>query len=50
MDALFLAKVDNLLLGEAGVVFNLVDGRDHGGVGEELFEISLAVLFLMVTK
>lgn len=52
MDALFLAEIDNLLLGKAGVVFNLVDGGDHGGAGEELLEIPLAVLlfFCMVTN
>lgn len=52
MDAIFLAKVDNLLLGKAGVVLNLVDGGDHSGVREELLEIPLAVLFffLMVTN
>lgn len=51
MDAVFLAKVDNLLLWKARVVLNLVDGGNHSGVGEELFEISLAVLFLfMVTN
>lgn len=48
VDAIVLAKVDNLLLGKAGVVLNLVDGGDHGGVGEELLEISLAVLFLVL--
>jgi hypothetical protein len=27
------------------VVLNLVDSGDHGGIGEELLEIPLAVLF-----
>lgn len=44
MDALFLAEIDNLLLGQAGVVLNLVDGGDNGGVREKLLEILLAVL------
>jgi len=44
MDALFRAQVDNFLLRQGWVVFDLVDGRDDGAVGEELFEVSLAVL------
>lgn len=47
MDALLLAKVDNLLLGQLRVVLDLVDGWDDGGVGEEFFEVALAVLFLL---
>lgn len=46
VDALLLAEVDDLLLGERRVVLDLVDGGDHGGVGEELLEVALAVLFL----
>jgi hypothetical protein len=45
VDALFLAKVDNLLLRERRVVLDLVDGGNDGGVGEELFKVALAVLF-----
>ena len=45
VDALLLAKIDNLLLGQLRVVLDLVDGGDDGGVGKEFFEITLAVLF-----
>ena len=44
MDALFLAQVDNLLLGQRRVVLDLVDGGDDGGVWEELFQVAFAVL------
>ena len=44
VDAPLLAQVDNLLLRQGGRVFNLVDGRDDGGVREELFQVALAVL------
>lgn len=44
VDALLLAVVDNLLLGQAGVVLNLVDGGDDGGVGQKLLEVLDAVL------
>lgn len=44
VDALFLAQVDNLLLGQARVVLDLVDGGDDGGVGEKLLEVLDAVL------
>ena len=44
VDALLLAVVDNLLLGQAGVVLNLVDGGNDGGVGQKLLEVLDAVL------
>jgi hypothetical protein len=44
VDALLLAEVDDLLLGKGGVVLDLVDGGDDGGVGEELLEVAFAVL------
>lgn len=44
MNALLLAEVDRLLLGKAGVVLNLVDSRDHGGLGEELLKVGPAVV------
>jgi hypothetical protein len=44
VDALLLAEVDDLLLREGGVVLDLVDGGDDGGVGEELLEVAFAVL------
>ncbi len=44
VDALGLAQVDDLLLRQRRVVLDLVDGRDHGAVGEELLEVALAVL------
>lgn len=45
VDALVLAKVDDLLLGKAGVVLDLIDGRDDLGMGEKLLEVSHAVLY-----
>ncbi len=45
VDALLLAEVDDLLLGERRVVLDLVDGGDDGGVGEELLEVAFAVLW-----
>lgn len=45
VNTVFSAEINNLLLGEAGMVLNLVDGGDNGGVREELFEVCLAVLF-----
>ncbi len=44
VDALLLAEVVDLLLGQLRVVLDLVDGRDHRGVRQELLEILLAVL------
>ena len=44
VNALLVAEVDGLLLGETGVVLNLVDGWDHVGVGEKLLEIGSAVV------
>lgn len=45
VDVLVFAKVDNFLLGQLRVVLDLVDGGHDGGVGEEFFEVALAVLF-----
>lgn len=45
MDALVAAEVDNLLLRQAGVVLDLVDGGDDGAPREELLEVFFAVLF-----
>ena len=39
MDALLLAEVDDLLLWQERVVFDLVGGGDDGGLGEELLEV-----------
>lgn len=44
VDALFTAEVDNLLLGKAGVVLDLVDGRDNLGHREKLLKVLFAVL------
>jgi hypothetical protein len=44
VDALGLAEVDDLVLRQAGVVLDLVDGGDDGGLGQELLEVELAVL------
>lgn len=44
VDALFTAEIDNLLLGKAGVVLDLVDGRDNLGHGEKLLKVLFAVL------
>lgn len=44
MDTLLVAEVDNLLLGQRGVVLDLVDGGDDLGLSEELLEVFLAVL------
>lgn len=44
VDTLFVAEVDNLLLGQRGMVLDLVDGGDDLGLGEELLKVSLAVL------
>lgn len=45
VDALLLAEVDNLLLGKARVVLDLVDSGDDGGMRQKLLEVSLAVLW-----
>lgn len=50
MNSLFLAKVDDLLLGKTGVVLDLVDGWDDCGVGEELFKVELGVLFFLFSN
>ena len=44
MDVLLLAQIDNLLLREARVVLDLVDGRADSCLGEELLKVRLAVL------
>lgn len=44
MDALLAAEIDDLLLAEARVVLDLVDGGDDSRVGEELLEVAFAVL------
>lgn len=44
VNALLLAEVNSLLLGKAGVVLNLVDGRNHGGLGEEFLKVGPAVV------
>jgi hypothetical protein len=44
VDALLLAEVDNLLLGQRRVVLNLVHRGDDCGVGEKLLKIALAVV------
>lgn len=38
MNASLVAEVDNLLLGEQGVVLDLVGSGDNGGVGHKFFE------------
>lgn len=45
MDAFLFAKVDDLLLRKAGVVFDLVHGGDDGAVRQELLEIPFAILY-----
>lgn len=46
VDALLLAELDDLVLRQAGVVLNLIDGGDDLGIGgEELLEVALAVLY-----
>lgn len=50
MNPVLPAEVNNLLLGEAGVVLNLVDSGDNGGVWDELLEVFLAVLFRFVRQ
>lgn len=44
VNALGLAEVDNLLLGQGGVVLDLVDGRDNGGLGKEFLQVLDAVV------
>lgn len=44
VNALFIAQVDNLLLWERGVVFDLVHRGDDRGMGQQLVEIRLAVV------
>lgn len=39
VDALLLAKVDNLLLWAQWVVLDLVDGGDNGGFGKQLLQV-----------
>ena len=39
VNALFPAKVDNFLLGQQGVVLNLVDGGRDGGLGKQLLQV-----------
>lgn len=50
MNSMLLAEINNLLLGKAGVVLNLVDGGDDGGVWDELLKVFLAVLFGLVRR
>lgn len=50
MDTVLAAEVDDLLLGKAGVILNLVDGGDNGGVWDELLEVFLAVLFRLLDR
>lgn len=44
VNALFFAKVDNLLLWEGRVVLDLVDGRDNGRLRQQFLEVLLAVV------
>jgi hypothetical protein len=44
VDALLLAELDDVGLGEVRVQLDLVDGGDDGGLGEKLLEVLLAVL------
>lgn len=44
VDALGLAEVNNLLLGQGGVVLDLVDGRDDSGLGKEFLQVLDAVV------
>lgn len=50
MDTVLATEVDDLLLWKAGVVLNLVDGGDNGGVRDELLEVFLAVLFRLLDR
>jgi hypothetical protein len=50
MNSMLPAEVNNLLLGKAGVVLNLVDSGDNGGVWDELLEVFLAVLFRLLDR
>lgn len=43
-NALLFAEVDDVLLRQQRMVFDLVDGRDDADLREELFEISLGVV------
>jgi hypothetical protein len=45
VDALFFTEINNFLLGQRRVVLNLIDCWDNSGMGEELLEVALAVLF-----
>lgn len=44
VDALFVAQVDNLLLRQARVVFDLIDSGNNLGMGKEFLEVLLAIL------
>lgn len=44
MDTLFFAEIDNLLLWERWVVFDLVNSRDNSRLGQKLLEVFLAVV------
>lgn len=44
MNAFFLTKIDNLLLGKIRVVLDLVNGGKDGGVRQKLLKVLLAVL------
>lgn len=50
VDAARAAEVHNLLLRQARVVFDLIDGRDDGAACEQLLEVFLAVLFCTVSR
>ncbi len=41
---LFIAEIDDLLLGKRRVVLNLVNGRNYLSVRQQLLEVTLAVL------
>lgn len=44
VDTLLVAEIDNLLLGQRGVVLDLIDGRGDGGLGQELLQVLDAVV------
>jgi hypothetical protein len=50
VNTLLLAEVDNLLLRQTGVVLDLVNGGDDGGVRQKLLEVLLAVLYRMLAE
>lgn len=44
VNALRFAEVNDFLLGQRGVVLDLVDGRDDRGMGQKLLKVTLAIL------